>query len=275
MVQGVYECTQFRRTPPKRKPESEWCITPGTHEPLVDADTWTIIQHKIGARHRPIKTKTIQLFAGFLKCEDCGKAMSYSNSQGIELYSCGSYRRHGKQFCTCHYIRKDVLEEVVLDDIRKYSKLAKNEADKLIRQLHDQNSDKDAGQIEALTREMKKMAERNAEIGRILKRLYEDSVSGRISDDMFNKFLTEYEKEQSEIQSKISNAEQQIKETKANQKDAGSWIELIQNYTSVEKLDRIVLSELVDKITVGEAKKVNGRKTTDVTIYYRFVGAVS
>jgi predicted ribosome quality control (RQC) complex YloA/Tae2 family protein len=147
--------------------------------------------------------------------------------------------------------------------------------DTLAQQLHEQNGDKDANHIKALAREIEKMSERNAELDRILKRLYEDSVKEKISDDMFSKLLAEYEKEQSELQQKINETEQEIEETKANQKDAGSWIGLIQNYTKIKKLDRAVLGELVDKITIGEAKEVGGQKVIDITIYYRFVGAVS
>jgi len=233
------------------------------------------VQKKISARHRPTKRKGIQLFAGLLKCEDCGKFMGYSNTHGSEYYSCSSYRRHGKDFCTIHYIRKDVLEQVVLDDIRKYSKLAKNEADNLTRQIREQNGDKDAKQIKALTAEIKKLSERNSELDRILKRLYEDRVNDKISDEMFYKFLADYEKEQSEVQKKIADTEQQITNTKANQKDTDSWIKLIQNYTNIKKLDRIILGELVDKIAIGQSKEIDGHKVTDVTIYYRFVGAVS
>jgi len=67
----------------------------------------------------------------------------------------------------------------------------------------------------------------------------------------------------------------QIKELKENQIDTDSWIKLIQNYTRIKKLDRTVLGELVDKITVGEAREVDGHKVTDITIYYRFVDAVN
>lgn len=105
--------------------------------------------------------------------------------------------------------------------------------------------------------------------------LTQDNVSGRLSDDRFNKFLTDYEKEQTDVQMKIEDTQQGIDEIKANQIDTDSWIKLIRNYTRIKKLDRTVLSELVEKITVGEAKEVDGHKTTDVTIYYRFVGAVS
>ena len=143
-VQGIYDCARFKRTPSKRKPQDEWIITPNTHEPLVDVETFEFVQKLIDARNRPIKSKVLQLFAGFVKCEDCGYALGYSFSQGIEQYTCGTYRRHGKNFCSCHYIRKDVFEQVVLDDIRKYSKLAKHQADDLTKQLQEQNGDKDA-----------------------------------------------------------------------------------------------------------------------------------
>ena len=145
----------------------------------------------------------------------------------------------------------------------------------MTRQLHEQNGDKDANRIKTLTSELEKLNARSVELNHILKRLYEDNISGKITDDVFNQFFTDYQKEQIGVQTKIINTEQQIKEIKANQIDADSWIRLIQNYTRIKKLDRTILSELVDKITVGEARELDGNKVTDVTIYYRFVGAVS
>jgi len=274
-VQGIYDCARFKRTPTKRKPQDEWIITPETHESLVNQETWEYVQKMIDARNRPIKSNVIQLFAGFVKCEDCGSALGYAYSQGIEQYTCGAYRRHGRKYCSCHYIRKDVLEHVVIDDIRKYSKLAKNKADELTQQLHEQNGDKDASYINTLTSELETLHARDAELNGIMKRLYEDSVLGKLSDDRFNTFLAEYEKEQSDVRTKINATKQKIGEVKANQRDTDSWIKLIRNYTMIKKLDRTVLSELVDKIVVGEAREVDGIKTTDISIYYRFVGAVS
>ena len=274
-VQGIYDCARFKRTPSKRKPQEEWIITPGTHEPLVSVEIWEYVQKLIDARNRPVKSNVIQLFAGFVKCEDCGYALGYSTSQGIEQYTCGTYRRHGRKYCSCHYIRKDVLEKVVLDDIRKYSKLAKHQADALTKQIHGQNGCVDTSHLKALNAELERLNTRYAELNHILKRLYEDNVTGKLSDDRFNQFLSDYEKEQFDVQGKMNTAEQAIEEIQSNQKDADSWIKLIQNYTRIKKLDRTVLSELVEKITVGEAKEVDGHKITDITIYYRFVGAVS
>ena len=275
MVQGIYDCPRFKRTPPKRRPKEEWIITPGTHEPLVDKETWEFVQRRIAARHRPKKNNVMQPFAGFLKCEDCGRAVTYSKSRWGENYSCGAYRQHGRRLCTSHYIRKDVLEQVVLDDIRKYAKLAKHEGDKLTQQVRKQRGEKDANQIKALTSELKKLSDRKVELERILKRLYEDRVNGDVPDDLFCQFLAEYRQEQSDVQIKIADAEQKISEIKASQRDTDSWVKLIQNYTRIKKLDRTILCELVDKITVGEAQVVDGNRLTDVTIYYRFVGAVN
>ena len=274
-IQGIYDCARFKRTPTKRKPKEEWIITPKTHEPLVSEDTFELVQKKIDARQRPTKGDTIQLFAGFVKCEDCGYALGYAFTQNIEQYTCGQYRRHGKKACSCHYIRKDVLEQVVLDDIRKYSKLAKNEADRLTQLLQEQNGDKDAEHIKELTCDLEKLKDRNVEMKRVIKRLYEDSANDKISDDLFNGLLCDYQKEQQEVQARIGSVEEQIKRIEANQCDTDSWIRLIRNYTRITKLDRTVLSELVEKITVGEAKEIDGKKVTDVTIYYRFVGAVN
>ena len=274
MVQGVYENSKFHKEAAKRKPKDEWIIVPNTHEPLVDAETWEYVQKTISARKHPIKNSTIQLFAGFLKCEDCGLSLGYSKRYNIEYYMCSTYRKHGRKYCSGHYIRKDVLEQVVLDDIRKYSKLAKDKTDALIQQLQAQNGDKDIGKIKMMTAEMERLNKRDAELDVIMKRLYEDHVSGTLSEERFDRFLTDYEKEQADTRQKIADTEKAIKEIKANQIDADSWIKLIRNYTTITELDRTVLSELVDKITIGEAKEMDGQKTTTVTIYYRFIGAV-
>jgi len=275
MVQGAYDCARFRRVPPKRKPKEEWIITPGTHEPLVDRETWEFVQKRIDARHKPTKSNMIRLFSGFVKCEDCGRTLTYANPRSGPYYSCSAYRQYGNTVCTSHYIRMDVLEQVVLDDIRKYSKLAKNEVAQLTQQLREQDGEKSTNQMKALASDLRKLIKRNAELDRILKRLYEDRVSGEVPDDMFRKFISEYKAEQSDVQMKINRTEQEIKATEANQKDTDSWIKLIQKHTRIKKLDRAVLGELVDKIVVSAAKEVDGQKVTDVTIHYRFVGAVS
>ena len=277
-VQGFMEYARFGRTPPKRKPKEEWIITPNTHEPLVDVETWEFAQKLIDSRIHPTKSKEVHIFAGLLKCEDCGYTLGYSTKKDKSnnaYYSCGQYRRYGRKICTNHYIRKDTLEQVVLDDIRKYSRLAKGESDKLTKQLLKQNGDKDERKLKSLAADLKKLNTRYTELDSILKRLCEDNVTGKLTDDRFNKFLTGYETEQSEVSMKVENTQQEIEQIKANKKDTDSFIELIRNYTKIMELDRTVLMELIDKIVIGQSKEIYGQKAIDITIYYRFIGAIS
>jgi DNA invertase Pin-like site-specific DNA recombinase len=274
MVQGVYQCARFKRTPTKRKPQEEWWITPGTHEPVVDAEIWRQVQTLIDARHRPTHTGEIQLFSGFLKCEDCGHALSYATCQGIPQYTCGHYRRHGKSACSCHYIRKDTLVQAVLGDIQRNAKLAIEDEEGLAEQLSNLNGIEEEKRIQLLDADMKQSATRRMEIDRIIKRLYEDSVTGKITDNRFKILSAEYEAEQSGLEKQMEAGQSELEQMRQNKRDSSTWLKLIKEYTDIRELDRIVLSELVDKITVGECRKVGDEKHIDITIYYRFVGVI-
>ena len=121
MVQGVYGCARFKCIPSKRKPSDEWIITPNTHEAIINDELWYYVQKSLDTRKRVQRSGEPQLFAGFIKCADCGYALAYARRFGTEYYSCGLYRRKGIERCTQHYINKQVLIEAVLGDIRKHA----------------------------------------------------------------------------------------------------------------------------------------------------------
>ena len=275
MVQGVYDCSRFKRTPNKRKSADEWIITPDTHEPIVSVELWEHAQTCLSSRKKVMKSKEVQLFAGFVKCADCGHALGYAYCQGIEQYTCGEYRRHGRTACTCHYIRKDTLEQVVLNDIRKYAVLANDNGNELSEHILSMNDEKDESQLNLLRKELASCQSRTEEINKIVKRLYEDNVCEKLSDERFSDLFAEYELEQLGIKKRIEEIQDTIQLLEENRKDSTAWTELIQNYSEIRELDRIVLSELIDKITVSETMIVDGEKTVDITIYYRFVGAIA
>ena len=274
MVQGIYECAQFKRTPSKRKPKEEWIITPNTHEAIVDDALWEQAQASISSRRRVTRTGELQLFAGFVKCQDCGHALSYAFCQGIPQYTCGYYRRFGREACSCHYIRKDTLTQVVLDDIRTHARLAATDVESMSEQLLTISGDNESQKIHNLNTELNSAKARLAELDMIIKRLFESYVTGVITESRFQKLNAEYEAEQAGLEKRVEVIENEIADVRQNVRDTSSWLEIIKEYTDLYTLDRIVLSELIDKITVGEARMVNGVKVTDITIYYRFVGAI-
>jgi len=274
MVQGIYECSRFKRTPTKRKPKDDWIITPNTHESIITKEIWEQAQNSINSRKRVMRTGEVQLFAGFVKCADCGRALGYAYSQGIPQYTCGQYRRYGREACTAHYIRKDNLIEVVLNDIRKHATLAAEDENALAQQLHSADADKEEHQIQLLASELAVAQSRYLELDKIIKRLFEQSVSGTITDNRFKKLSSEYETEQTGLEKRIGVIQKELDTVRQNRRDTSAWLNIIKEYADIRELDRIMLSELVDKITVGEARIVNGEKVIDITIYYRFIGAV-
>jgi DNA invertase Pin-like site-specific DNA recombinase len=274
MVQGVYECSKFKRVPHKRRPKEDWIITPGTHEPIVAWEIWEQAQNSISSRKRVTQTGELQLFAGFVKCRDCGSALGYSNSQGIPQYTCGQYRRYGKEACTAHYIRKDTLAEIVLNDIRKHARLASEDENGLAQQLLSADADRVDRQIQTLNSELSATNTRYLELDKIIKRLFEQSASGMIPDARYQKLSAEYETEQSGLEKRIGEIQNELDTIRQNRRDSSAWLGIIKEYANIRELDRIVLSELIEKITVGETQIVDGEKVIDVTIYYRFIGAV-
>ena len=274
MVQGIYECAQFKRTPYKRKAKEDWIITPNTHEPIIDSETWVYVQKCFDSRKRVMRSNELQLFAGFIKCADCGYALAYARRFGTEYYSCGLYRRRGIEHCTQHYINKDLLIQIVLDDIRRNAKLAVEDEENVARQLMESYGNEGEQHRKELQNELKTAEKRYAELDKILKQLYEDSVIGKITDKRFRKLSGEYETEQTEIEAKISEMQSKLDRLGQNKCDFTAWMELIKNYTEIRELDRIVLGELVEKITVGNTEIIDGKKHLEITIYYKFVGAI-
>ncbi|MCD6321922.1 MAG: recombinase family protein [Clostridiales bacterium] len=274
MVQGIYECPSFKRGPNKRKPTEEWYITPNTHEPIVDNKTWKRVQLFISSRKRVTKSNEIQLFAGFVKCSDCGYALSYSYSQGIPQYSCGQYRRHGKKACSCHYIRKDKLEEAVLEDIKQYTRFANEDQSVFLKRLNVLDNSHVEEVILKLNTEQKTIQVRLLEIDKVIKCLYEDSVAERISSCRFQKLLVEYETEQEELRERVQIIRSEVVNIHKRKQDSTAWLTLVLGYTGKEKLDRIILSDLINKINVAETRIRDEKKLTDVYIHYRFEGVV-
>ena len=275
LVQGVYDCARFRRTPSKRKPSDEWVIMPNTHEAIINDELWYYVQNCLNTRKRVQRNGEPQLFNGFIRCAQCGYALACASRYGTEYYSCGLYRRKGKEKCTQHYINKKALIETVLNDIRNNARIATENTAALVSKLAAQNDDKAEQKIQALLSELEAAESRCAELDRIMEQLYEDKVTGSLTDARFRKLADKYEAEQYAKEKVISENKSEIERLKANKKDAAAWVELIRKHADIQELDRTVLGELIEKITVGEAQIIDGVKRMEIMIYYRFVGAVT
>lgn len=164
--------------------------------------------------------------------------------------------------------------QVVLDDIRKYAMMVQADEEGFATQLADLGESKDSQRIQALQAQLKIAKARYSELDRLIEKLFEESAMGRMSDSRYQKLSIKYEAEQMDLEKQIQDCQSEISRIQQNQQDTSAWLALIKDYADIKELDRIVLSELIDRIIVGETKVVDGKKTVNVTIYYRFVGAI-
>ncbi len=182
-----------------------------THEVLVSQEMWEIVQKNRENRRRPTRMGDMGLFSGLLYCADCGHTLnldrtkSWAREQGN--YTCGTYKRK-KGECTAHFIRAMVLEQLVLENLRGVIAFAREDTEGFIRQAM---SNRMAAQMQEQAKRMLEQQERRiTEIDSIIKWLYEDNISGKLTDEHFSQMSTDYEREQAGLQVSVEELRESV-----------------------------------------------------------------
>ena len=250
-----------------------------THEGIISKELFDQVQNQIASRRRTTSDGTTQIFAGLLKCSDCGGALRFSTckntSKPFAYYSCRNYGQYGKEYCRKHYIRYDTLYGYVLSRIAKLSDMAEKDEEKLL-QILLRSSDKEKNALtKKRTTDLEKSKKRKAEVDRLFAKMYEDWVNERITEYNFNMMSRKYQAEQRELDEKISRLKTALATEKQTVQDAQMWISRIKQYSHPTELTAELLNSLIEKIVVHESKKNEfGFKEQDIEIYYRFIGKI-
>ncbi len=253
-----------------KKPE-DWIVVEGTHEPLVDKKSFAIVQEKLKSRQRPGQSGEPSLFAGLLKCGECGKSLTvrYTNAKHPQrIYSCKTYNAFGKQHCTQHRIDYDTLYALVLNKIRECAAAALTDSEAVAGRLTDTCEAEQKGQREAMERTLAKDEERIEVLEKMVLRLYEDMVAGRITDANFNLLLEKTQKEQAELKAKVEKGRKHLADEIRLAVDARQWVESIQEYRDITELDASTLNRLIKEIVVHE--HIDSDKTRHISIEIHF-----
>ena len=251
-------------------------IVKNTHEPLIDEYTFEQAQ-KATIIKRRTNTGKPHMFAGLLKCADCGNNMHHLIRTGRSYsasYSCYTFSRYGKQYCSMHYIRKEDVCEVVLNDIRRYAEMAKNHEKELVESLCKEGSDNAKKQLVRYRKDIAKAEKRLSEISVIIKRLYEDSVTGKLTDERFCEMSKGYEAEAEELKARVSEMENAITSYKEASYNSQQFVEMIKGYFDIKELNSAMLNEILEKVVVHEREVIGGERHQRIDIYYNFVGMV-
>ena len=277
LVHGKVETLGVEGKRIKKDPD-DWITVDNTHEALVDMETWTLVRNHLSKKRRERKTGETQMFAGLLYCADCGSALSFSavkrktKSDGGQ-YKCWYYMRHGKEYCTAHYISLDQITEIVLTDIRRHAGLAAKFKEQYLYRLQQTAAEKEEQNLKRELREAQKMRKRVASLDGIIKNLIEKNALGKIPDERFYDLSAEYEREQKELKDSLTSLESRIQQAKEDVHNAERFVGLIAKYTDLQKLNSKILHELIQRINVHEKQvDAEGNVTKAVEIAYNFVG---
>lgn len=278
LVYGKQRNKSMKSKEKVRNPKEDWIVVENCHEPIITQELLDTVHKILNAKHRPAKAGEVQMFAGLLYCSDCGHCLTYSQKQRKDgsyhgAYSCWMYKTHGKEYCASHYITFDTIYELVLIDIQRNLFQYRKNTDKFKSILSRKYQSDSQKQAEQITLEYEQKQKRCEELDKIISRLYEDNVLGRIGDERYESMSQSYELEQVEIKKALPILKSKIDELKRQSDCADNFINVIKKYTIIDKLDAAILNELIDKIVVHHKEQAeDGRTFQQIEIYYRFVG---
>ncbi len=259
-------------------PKEDRKIFKNTHEPIIDEYTWNITKQLRNSRKKRAKSGKKSIFSGLLFCNDCGKKM-YFQSPVVDLknkdhYRCSSYK-HDTSACSSHYISDDALQSIVLENVQRVISYMKDYEDLFVQEQLAKSTQDELKQISRNKKELEKAKNRVLEIDNLFMHIYEDNVSGKITDDRFRNLSFNYDKEQQELKTKIEQLSKDIENTEKKDTDITQFISNVKKYTEIDHLTAEILNELIEKIVIHQQEKVNGKKVQEIDIYYRGVGIIS
>lgn len=283
-VLGKTICENFKTKKRRKARPDELIIFENTHEPIIDAETWHLVQKLRRRTRRKLANGSYShRLSGLVYCADCGKRLSYSSPQSQHRpdgktydadssFRCPTYKSmYGE--CTMHYIKSSTLDKLVDEAVRKIARYVLRNEQAFLEQVrvltsadqkHTQSEDK---------RELVNIKKRIAELDNYIKRLYEGNASGKIPDRQFEKLMAQYDSEQQELEERVKEIEVSIHEIQQESENGQQFVRLVQKYRDLTEIDQTALNEFIDKVVVHEA---TGGRTADrsqqIDIYFNFIG---
>ena len=255
-----------------------WVVFQDVHEAIIKRAVYEQVQQKRGKiRKRRANNGEHNMFSGLLVCADCGSNLHFHFNQGnpeIKYFNCSNYKGNRGTCTSTHYVRVDFLEEVVLGEIRRLTKFASLYEDEFVKAVigHSQQAEQTDRKLKE--KELKSLLARDEELDGLFERIYEDNVSGKLSDDRFAKMSRRYEDEQKELSEKIKKLRSEIEKQSSRSMTTDMFIGLVRKYTRARKLTPRMLNELIEKIEVFNAEKIDGVWEQRLRIHYNCVGTI-
>lgn len=258
-------------------PREEWLIFEGTHEAIIDEQTFETVQKIRAGKQKMDRIGEPSLLSGILFCGDCGSKMYIRRQRSRpdkDYFVCSIYRKKKKSFCTAHFIQSKAIEKILLDDIRRVTKFARENEQEFLKAAN-KRSEREIKKLQTENQaELDKSLRRMSEIDSIIKKLYEDNFSGKLSDDRFAKLSETYEAEQAELSKTIDFLKKEISVNRDESEAVTKFMKLVQKYSDIQKLDAEIVRTFIDKVFVYEAVENGEQREQQIKIIYNCVGVI-
>ena len=259
-------------------PREECMVFENTHPALITREVWDMVQRVRKNKRRLTKMEEQSKYSGLVFCADCGSNMvlhrAHTMSASYNHFTCRTYKKDGEA-CTGHYIRECVLDEIVLEDLRRVTSAAREHPEKFAAYIGSKQSAELQREIRRQEKELAAMRKRKAELDAIFKKLYEDSVLGRITTEQFQMLSGSYTEEQNLITVGIPQKESEIQHLRETVSGTDSFLDKAKRYTDITELTPELLRLFIEKIVVHEKEvKWSKHAPQTVEIYYNGIGYV-
>ena len=256
---------------------SEWQIFENTHEAIIDQETFDIVQKIRDGRRRLTPMGEMPILSGMLFCANCGAKLYQVRGRGWEhnkeYFVCATYRKQ-KGKCSSHQIRNVVIEQLLLDDIRRVTAYAREHEDEFVRLVTQKSKQETERNLRESKKELEAAKARVTKLDGIIQRLYEDNIEGKVSDERFAKLTATYEAEQHTLEKRIAELERIMATTKNESLGVDTFLSMVRRYTDIKELDAELIRVFVEKILVYKAEKVDGHRVQRIKIIYNGIGEI-
>ena len=257
------------------KPEEDWQIIPNMQEPIIDENTWLRVQELRQNKRRNAKTGRVSLFSGLLFCPDCGAKLHFCAAKSLkpnqEFYRCANYK-DGRGSCKIHYIRNVVLEQIVRTAVSDLSDFVRCYEPVFLYLLSRKSETEKKTELQSMRQRLTAASSRITEIDRVISRLYEDNILGKISDERFTKMSATFEAEQKALEAEVSEIEQKLRDADKASVDLRMLLKGLREFTEVKELTPELVNTLIQRIEVHNSDRSGGKITVKVDIYFTGIG---
>ena len=258
----------------KMTPKEDLVIFENTQEAIIDKETWERVQTLRKTIRRTDTIGTANPLTGLMFCADCGAKMyNHRGKAGNardwagrptgkkrpdrDEYNCSRYdlgNQHFDDYCTTHLIRTAVVNELLLEAIKEVCDYAQNNEAEFMAQVCSASEDRQAKAAKAIRQRKQRSEKRTDELSRLIRKLYEDNVNGRLSDKLFEQMLHDFEAELEGLTDSITQDQQELDRISRETVNAEKFLALVKKYTDFSELTPAMINEFVEKILVHQAE---------------------